>query len=235
MGRADILVVAILFSSAYFLTLKQKDVSQKKLTLKIRRFGMLLVIIVIVVSGAEFIRSTRQAKEKFTGSTKALQKLSSASFITPSIYLYFSSSNGILNQYLKHDGENTPFGGHTFLPVYRILEKLGVEIHAEVYQAWYKTPVQINTGTYLRELDGDFGMVGLIFGPYLIGLFSSVFWFRLRDYRRLTDLSIAAFLYGIIGMSFFVMATRISPFFFYLFISIIISYILDKKSRTISV
>jgi len=229
MGRADILVVALLFSGAYLLTPKVENTNQKKFVFKMRQFAAALCIVVIIVSGAEIIRSTRQMKEQFTGATKGLQKLSAGSIITPSIYLYFTSSYGVLNQYFKNESEHTPFGGHTFLPVYRILEKIGVEIHAEVYQTWYRTPVRINTGTYLRELHGDFGVAGLILGPYLIGLFASIFWFRFREHGMITDLCIVSFFYGIIGMSFFVMATRIGPFFFFLFVSILVGSILDKK------
>jgi oligosaccharide repeat unit polymerase len=229
MGRADILVAAILFTSTYLLTPKQKDMSIKSNRSKVRKLALLFVVSIIVFGGSEFIRSTRHVKEGISGSSKTLQKLNSASFITPSIYLYLSSDYGVLNQYIKHGGENTPFGGNTFLPVYRILEKLGVDVHANVYQPWYKTPVKTNTGTYLRELHGDFGVIGLFAIPYIIGLLTSVFWFRVKDYGRISDLSVVAFFYGIIGMSFFVMVTRLGSYFFFIFVSILIGRYLDKK------
>ncbi len=231
MGRADILVVAILFASSYLLTQRQKKANLNKYNMKIRRIAMFILIVAIVVAGAEFIRSTRKAQEGFTGSTKMLKKLSTASVITPSIYLYLSSHHAVFNQYLKHGGEHTPIGGNMFLPLYRIFEKLGLEIHSSTYQEWYRTPAVTNTGTYLRELDGDFGIAGLLFGPYLLGLLSSVFWYRYNEYRRFTDLSVLTFLYGIIGLSFFVIATRMSGFFFFLFVSITVGCYLDKKSN----
>jgi oligosaccharide repeat unit polymerase len=228
MGRADILVVTILFASAYFLTHKEKNTYSKKLHL--RKLGMLIIIVAIVLAGAEFIRSTRQAKETFRGSTTTLKKLSEARVFTPSIYLYLTADYGVLNRYLQRGGENTPIGGHTFLTLYRIFERLGLEVRAETYQSWYKTPLHLNTGTYLRELHGDFGVAGLLFGPYLIGILSSVFWYRLKERGGYINLAIAGFLYTIIGMSFFVMITRLSPFFFYLFVSVIVCWFLDKKS-----
>jgi oligosaccharide repeat unit polymerase len=229
-GRADILIVGILFTSAYFLTQTYKTRGQKKIRLSPRKLGILVIAAAILVGGAESIRSIRQVKEEIKGSTSMLKTLSTARVITPSIYLYLSSDYGVLNKYILKGGENTPIGGHTFLPLYRIFERLGFDVHAQAFQKWYKTPVSVNTGTYLRELHGDFGITGLLFGPYLIGVFSSIFWFRIREHGRYTDLAIAVFFYTIIGMSFFVMATRISPFFFYFFVSIIIGYFLDKKS-----
>ncbi|MCX6136638.1 MAG: O-antigen ligase [Ignavibacteriales bacterium] len=231
MGRVDILVVAILFASAYFLTQKPQDAQEQSAGNRFKKIAMLVLLAAIIVGGADFIRSTRGAKEGFTGSTGALKKLSTASVITPSIYLYLTSDYGVLNKYLHNEGENTPFGGNTFLPIYRILEKIGVEVHASTFQTWYRTPVRTNTGTYLRELHGDFGIVGLLLGPYLIGLVSSVYWFRVKTHGRYVDLAIAGFFFGIIGMSFFVMPTRISPFFFYLAVSVLVSFALDRKTR----
>jgi len=228
MGRADIVVVTLLFASGYFLTRKEKSTESKKPYL--RNLGMFIIIIVIVLAGAEFIRSTRQAKETFTGSTTTLKKLSESRVFTPSIYLYLTANYGVLNRYLLRGGENSPMGGHTFLTLYRILEKLGVEVHAETYQSWYKTPLRLNTGTYLRELHGDFGIAGLLLGPYLIGILSSVFWYKLKERGGYINLAIAGFLYTIIGMSSFVMITRLSPFFFYFFVSVIVCWFLDKKS-----
>lgn len=229
MGRADIIMGVMLFMCGYFLTLKQKGSYKKKYSRKKVKYVILLTIVVIAIIGGEFIRSTRKAKEEFIGTTVKLQKLSKVSFITPSVYLYVSSHSAILNQYFKHGGENTPIGGHTFNPFYRWLEHLGLEIHAEPFQAWYNTPVSLNTGTYLRELHGDFGMAGLLLGPYILGILASIFWYRYKDYGRYRDLSIISFLYVIIGMSFFMMATRLSELVIYFVIAIIVGSIFDRR------
>lgn len=230
MGRVDILMGTILFISGYFLTSKGKEQHLKKSTLAIRKFAIVFVVIIIAAAGAEFIRSTRKAQEGFAGATKSLNALSSTNLITPSVYLYLSSHHGIFNQYLKHGGENTPFGANTFLPIYRWLGKLGIEIHAKPFQTRYKTPVRTNTGTYLRELHADFGMIGLLLVPYILGLLASMYWYRIENYGRYVDLSIGAFLYVIIGMSFFVMATRQGQLIIYLITAIIIGHFIDKTS-----
>jgi oligosaccharide repeat unit polymerase len=231
MGRVDILIVTILFASAYFLTEKGRGEQVQRPGNRFKKIAMVVILIGIVVGGADFIRSTRGAKEGLRGSSGALKKLNTASVITPSVYLYLSSDYAVLNQYFHYDWENTPFGGHSFLPAYRVLEKLGLDVHAPTFQRFYRTPVWTNTGTYLRELHGDFGIAGIIAGPYLLGLLASMYWFRVKLRGRYVDLAIAGFLFGIIGMSFFVMPTRISPFFFFFGVSIIVGYSLDRKSR----
>lgn len=230
MGRADILTVMLLFASGYFLTPRSLGARHRDFKLKFRRLIMVFVVASVVVGGADFIRSTRKIQEKFRGSTTALKQLSGGRIITPSIYLYLTGSLGVLNRYIEAGGENTPVGGNTFLTVYRILEGLGVDVHADALQEWYKTPVHVNTGTYLRELHGDFGLFGLLVGPYILGLLCSVFWYRIHKFQRYSDLAVGGFLFTIVGMGFFVMATRISPVFVYFFVSLIISRYLDRKS-----
>ena len=228
MGRVDILVAAIIYTSSYFITTKKEVQLDRKFSLKFKKFVMLLVVVMIIAGGAELIRSIRKPSEGFTGTSKALSKFSSASFITPSIYLYFSAHNGVLDQYLKDDIEKTPFGGHTFSPIYRILEKFGYERIVNTYQVGYKTPVWTNTGTYLRELHGDFGMTGILLGPYIIGMLTSMYWFRYKDYGRFTDLTITALFFVIVGLSYFTMATRMGALLVYVISALSIGSILDR-------
>lgn len=233
MGRADILIVAIIFSTTYFMTPKQTNIQRSRV--RIRKLILFAVLLSVIIGGAELIRSTRNVKEGLRGSSEPLKKLSSSTFITPTIYLYFSSSIGVLNQYLLHDGENTEIGAHTFLAPYRILERLGVDVHAKIYQKWYRVPTYVNTGTYLRELHGDFGTIGLLLGPYLLGIAISFFWLRFKRRGSFFDLSMSAFLFGIVGMSFIVIITRLGGYFFFPFIALTIAIFLDIKSKAIQI
>lgn len=228
MGRADILIVAILFVTGYFATARSVARRGSEGTF-LRKAVMAIVLITIVVGGAELIRSTRGVKEGIRGSTGALKKFSSNAVITPTIYLYFSSSVGVLNQYLLQEKERTPVGGHMFLPVFRILDKFGAESGVKVYQEWYKVPTQVNTGTYLRELHGDFGIIGLVIGPALLGAMASASWLRYRRRGRVMDLMWCTFTFGLIGMSFIVIATRLGGYFFFPIVGIVIGGVLDRR------
>ncbi len=232
MGRADILIVSILSATAYFVTPKSSKSNKSTSSVRFRKVLLIVVLLSVIIGGAELIRSTRSAKEGFRGSTGSLKKLSSSGIITPSIYLYFSSSIGVLNQYFIQNKEDVPIGSNMFLTLYRIFERFGVDVHAEIYQQWYKIPTPVNTGTYLRELHGDFGIPGILFGPYLLGVFSSFFWLRFKENGRFIDLSFIAFFFGIIGLSFIVIATRLGGYFFFPFIAIPISMFLDRRVKS---
>jgi oligosaccharide repeat unit polymerase len=230
MGRADILIVGFLFSAAYFAT-PAPERRVKKSIVDFRKIFMVLILVSVIVGGAELIRSTRNVKEGLRGTTGSLKKLSTGSIITPTIYLYFSSSIGVLNQYLLHDRENTVIGGHMFMTPYRLMAHLGADIKVDVYQEWYRTPTVVNTGTYLRELHGDFGVAGLLVGPYVLGMAISFFWIRFKRKGSFLDLSFTAFLFGIVGLSFIVIATRLGGYFFFPFVAVIVSVILDRRAK----
>jgi oligosaccharide repeat unit polymerase len=227
MGRADILTVALLFAVGYFLSPRRPGNPVRGLKTTFRKLAIVLVVAAVVIGGADFIRSTRKIQEGFRGSTTALKQLRSGSIITPSIYLYLTASHGVLNRYIQGRGEDTPIGGNSFLPVYRILEGVGLDVHADAFQPWYKTPVLLNTGTYLRELHADFGLPGILIGPYVLGVLCSLFWYRIQRRRKYSDLAVGGFLFTIVGMGFFVMATRVSPVFAYFFVSLAVSRYLD--------
>jgi oligosaccharide repeat unit polymerase len=231
MGRTNIIMAAILFFTGYLLTRGQNIFNiRKTIWQKLGRPVVFIVLSAIVILGAELVRSTRGAVETFVGSSSTLLKMRESSFITPSLYLYLTVNIGVLNQYLKHGDEDTPFGGHTFSSFYKILEKFGLDVHVETYQVRYNTPVGANTGTYLRELHGDFGTIGMLIGSYLVGFLSSVFWYRFRARHRYLDLVITALLFVIIIMSIFFMATRAGALLVYLITGIPIALFLDRLS-----
>ncbi|MBI5020379.1 MAG: oligosaccharide repeat unit polymerase [Ignavibacteriales bacterium] len=232
MGRANLVIAGLLFSCGYFFTKKEKlHTKFKDGIFTFKRWITLFIIFFIIIAGAEMIRSARGAIETFRGSSSTLLKMRKSSFITPSIYLYFTANFGVLNQYLKGDGEFSIPGGHTFAPLYRFLNKLGLDTQVETYQVRYNTPTGANTGTYLRELHADFGLIGILLGPYLIGFVTSIFWYRYMQNNNYVDLAFLSYFFVVIGMSIFVMATRSGVLLVYLFGATGIGYILDKFKR----
>lgn len=226
MGRALIVIGAILFSVGYFLSPTPLETTVKPPNWW-RKFSIAILILSIFAGSIEFVRSHRGTTETFAGATAALSKIRGASFFTPSIYLYLSSHYGVFNQYLKNGEEGRPIGGHTFLPFYRVLNKIGFDVSAETYQTAHRTPVRTNTGTYLRELHADFGILGVLLGPYFIGLLTSLVWFRVLTHARYTDIVLAGYLFTIVGMSSFVMATRVAVLAIYLVFGLVAGFYLD--------
>ncbi len=231
MGRALMVMAAILFCTGYFLMPHPKRMLQIKTSVsKYKRFVSVLVAIALLIGGGELVRSTRHVNEDFQAANRTLQQLQGASFITPSIYLYLTVHHGVLNQYLKQNSEHAPVGSNTFASVFRILEKFGFNTHVNTYQIPYNTPIGANTGTYLRELHADFGLIGILVIPYLIGLSMSFLWYRLREKKKYVDLALMGYLQVVVGMSLFYIATRAGYLLVYLIGSLVMGMILDRLS-----
>lgn len=230
MGRSSLLIGFILFVSGFFFASSPAHDSRARLRRQVRNLAAIALIGVLGVLGAEAVRGQRGTIESFEGATQNLNRLGGASFITPSIYLYFSVHHGVLNQYLKGDGEKIPVGGYTFAPLLRALSKLGFDTYVTQYTPMYVTPVPSNTGTYLKEVHADFGMVGVLLYPYALGSITSLIWLGIRRKRSFLSVLILTHLYVAIGMSFLVSA----PFLGYWVVSIstsaLIGYLLDRNS-----
>ena len=129
---------------------------------------------------ASLVRISRnigtETSESYEGTSNELRQFKDNLIISPSLYLYLSSDVGVLSQYLRSEGTSYPemdytqFGQNTFLPVYNFLSKFGFIDRVSGYQRGYFIPMWTNTGTYIRELHADFGITGILLGPYLIGL-----------------------------------------------------------------
>ncbi len=233
MGRAKLLMGAILFVSAYFLSRPSfGSVSVKTFKTKLRRALALASVVLLLIVTAEIVRSSRGTIETFRGSTPVLRSLSTASFITPSVYLYLTVHYGVLNQYLLQEREGELWGGNTFAPMWRLLSKIGFDTDVSQYQRFYKTPVESNTGTYLRGIHEDFGFLGVLLYPYILGLVSTYLWFRVKRSGRYIDLALLAHIYVVVAMSFFVGATSLGYWLASLLGAVGISFLMDRRLRS---
>lgn len=230
-GRAGILFSFFLFIITFFLF--RNFVSKVSLDDKKRsKFGLiisLIIVLAIVISAAGLIRSTRHTIETFSASSRNLEKLRGGFFITPSLYLYSSSHVGVFNAYLQNDyGEDKLFGETTFQPFYNFVSKFEWVEHPRFYEKGYFIPMWTNTGTYLRDLFGDFGVSGVMLVPFFLGLFASLYWFKFYEQGKLWQLVILTFLYVIIMFSFLLMYTRFANFLFSLVFLLLLLPLLEK-------
>lgn len=91
-------------------------------------------------------------------------------YIQPAIfklYTYLASPVGVLNAFL-HD-PYFEFGRVTFAFVYNIAERVGIKSSDYRIARSYFVPVQSNTGTYIKDLLGDFGLPGAILFAFILG------------------------------------------------------------------
>jgi oligosaccharide repeat unit polymerase len=235
MGRANILVSGILFLCGYMLSKIEPRIAFPGTTIpRTQKIITLIVGAGLLIGTAELVRSHRGMIESMEGTSPALQRLHGSSFITPSIYEYLTIHHGVLNQYLKRDQEHPSWGENTFGPVYRVLYKFGFDTYTSDYMLFYKTPLGANTGTYLRELHADFGVLGVMIVPYLLGALGAWLWYRQLDRPTYLNFVVISHLFVLFVFSVLVQATRIWYLWISFFAALIPAYYLDRKLTRVS-
>ena len=232
LGRVGMLLALMEFLFTFFLFrhLLNKDVHQRFKFSKKNAAIAFSILLLLFVASASVVRLARGPSENFVGANQQLSKLKGNFIITPTIYLYLSSDVGVLSKYLAAKPENTMFGQNTFLTVYHILDKFDVVKRPSDLQKGYYIPMWTNTATYIRELHADFGIVGTLLIPYLLGLMITWLWYKFYIEKSLIVFAILVFLYLIIGFSFLVMITRTSYWSISLFLIIIIIPLVERIS-----
>ncbi len=231
-GRSKLLIAAILWGTAFYLPKIKRQVRDWKALRK--RMLLLFLVIAIFAFGMDFIRTFRGAKESFTGETTALSRVRGLGVITPSLYLYLSSDVAVLNKYLSNqfagEGEHGPIGGNTFAPFYNLAAKLGIIDPIPTYEKFYAVPVMTNTGTYLRELDQDWGIGGALIAVYIMGAISSIVFEMYRKKRTVLSLAVLSHVYVVIFFTFAVQGTRWGYWMISLIFSAIGAAVIDKMN-----
>ena len=169
-GRAELLFTLVEFFFAFFLfrNLLKRDLFQRFKFSKSNAVFVSILLLALVVSAASFIRITRGTYENYQGMSRELKQLNENLVISPSVYLYLSSTIGVFSKYIESGGdEGTKIGENTFKGFYYFLSKFGIVEKPNSFQKGYYIPMWTNTGTYIRELHADFGIAGVFLGPYL--------------------------------------------------------------------
>jgi len=240
-GRAGMLFALLEFLFTFFLFrhLLNRDTLQRFKFSKVNGIIAASILAILIIAAASLIRIVRGSTESFAARSTELSQFRDNIILTPTVYLYLSSDPGVLSKYLqseeKFDSEvqSTKFGQNTFLPVYSLLSKFGFGERVPGYQRPYYISAWTNTGTYIRELHADFGIVGTLLGAYLIGLSITWFWFNFYEHKNIIVFAILVYLNLIVGFSFLVMVTRLLYWFISLLIIILYIPILEKIASAI--
>ncbi len=227
-ARAKLLVAGLLFLSAYFLAKVAPASSFRSRHLsRIRRLLPMIVVLAVLVLGAEFVRGIRETSFRYYGLTSKFEKYP---FVSPSLYLYFTCHPGAFNAYLKAEKEDPFPGTYTFAPLFRVFARLGIADAAPLYQEFYNTPIPANTGTYLRDIHAEFGIVGVLVMPYVLGLICTMLWIRIREGRRLILVVWLSHLYVVVAFTYIAQGTQLGFWLLSLLASLFIAYAVERRS-----
>ena len=212
-ARAGIFFSFILFLLTFMITrYALKKIHPEWYRYNKKLIVQLTLIIFLVLSSVTLIKQVRGSFEEFKASSSSLNSLQGG-IISPSIYLYFSSDIAVLSKYFEGEGEPAYFGQNTFLSFYNFLAKMDFVEKPPTFPKGYFMPIWSNSATYLRELHVDFGAWGLFIIPYLLGLFTTFYWFKFFSTYRVSDLLVLIYLNVIVSFSVFYMVTRLASWF----------------------
>jgi oligosaccharide repeat unit polymerase len=179
MSRGGVVIAGFMFLICFVYTPRKWRFKVAKWQLAT---GMILAS-VLLVGQVIFVSATRGLEVDFPGRTDAMDAISEYVPIFPSIYSNFSATPVAFSMYLATPQEARQgfWGMHTFAPIFRILGKLGFGTDVEAREENYYTPVPMNTSTYLRDIDSDFGISGVVLFPYALGLLTAYFFRKIRQ------------------------------------------------------
>jgi oligosaccharide repeat unit polymerase len=200
MARLGFVMAALLFLSAYFHT-----PDRVRLRLSRRQQALLALLILGVGFGAVvFVSSVRGLAVDFPGRTAAIDSITEYVPFFPSVYANFAAPPVALSLYLGSPAESRQgyWGKYTLGPIYRLLSRFGLSQHVSQYEEDYYTPVPVNTSTYIKDIDSDFGLLGVVLFPFLLGFLTTGLFYASQTRGGLVGLLSLAYLYVLLILSF---------------------------------
>jgi len=143
----------------------------------------------------------------------------------------FAKLNAVLNSQVAGSGASLTWGTYSFAAAARLLAKMGIRIEGDLSGQVNQlmTPVPAKPGTYLNQAVYDFGWLGAVLLPYLLGSLSSWFYFKCLVKPTFTSLGVLSVLYLAIEYSWHNSLFIHTAPFGTLLLLLIIAYVLDKR------
>lgn len=243
MGRTGIFMALGLFFTPFlvFFKIKKRQCGIKKRNVDYKKAVIIAMLLSFAaIRGANFVRVIRGGFEGYDiPMSGVLEFLHKIGLFIPSLYVYFAGPPVVLSEILHIDpmimGRDYIPGMLTFAPFFRFLSKLGISPPVPFYGEFVDVGIGfMNAGTYLKEIYLDFGMLGIIIIPYLLGFISTFFFYRVRVFPNAFNLNVLNFLYLSIETS-----TYFNPFgvgtyvigFTTSLLGILVMSVMDKRMK----
>ena len=161
-----------------FILLHSIKVSAKQIVV-----GVTLGIMVLL---AEFIAMATFMGKVAENNAVLMQSASiqDAALILLPPYMYATESFPALQAYMD-TGPKSTHGSMTFYPIFKLLNLVDPTIEPPLIVAEFVSiPIEANTFTWLQQFYDDFGIVGVLIGPWVVGVVSSAVYFRMLRTRE---------------------------------------------------
>jgi oligosaccharide repeat unit polymerase len=237
-GRAAMSVALVEFVLTFFLFryLLKSDFRQRFNFSRANAIVASILLVVLFILAASIVRISRttESSEKFTGASSELSQTKENIFISPTIYLYASSNIAVLSKYFSSNGEKTGFGQNTFQTIHYYLSRLELIDKLNEKPKGYYIPMWTNSATYLRDLHADFGISGVLLGPFLLGLLLTWLWFKFYEKQSIIAFTFLIYLNLIVVFACLGIVTRFTFWSLALLFILLLLPILEKISTLVS-
>jgi len=239
-ARIGMLIALVCFLTSYILTKIYLNKRQSVISrFSFKNVLVILIVVLFIMLTSSLVKSFRGTYERYKGSSPVLTQLSDNILFSPSVYLYMSSHIGVFNEYLEKGTEKTRFAETTFSSVYNLLAKFELTERAAFDKPGYFIPMWTNSGTFLRDLHGDYGEVGMFIFIYVLGLLSTYYWFLFFIAGKLTSLVMLVYSMIIIQMSFFSLVLQgadilLSLIFLLFLLPLLEKFVKKRQSLTVN-
>ena len=229
MTRAGVIMAAFLFLAAFLQTPREHP-------FRIKKWQAILGVgaaVSVLLSGFILVSATRGLGGNFPGTTPAMESIAEYIPFFPSVYSNFSATPVALSMYLSSPEQRNAgtWGQSTFAPFLRILSRTGLFTERPRFEENYDTPVPTNTSTYLKNLDSDFGFIGVVLFPYVLGFVMTFLMCEISQTLKVTYIVILANLYLIIVGSFAVNLMVLGDWYISLIAGVIAGAVIDRRRR----
>jgi oligosaccharide repeat unit polymerase len=242
LGRTDIISVTLVYLTAAYLGqrffLRIHCISFKELRIIVP--ALILVLVLINLIGDFLGKSEKEAyfavKREILGYPLPSSVLSYQNRLVAPLVA--------LDEAIRDDSGMRLWGVATFYPFSRVLNRLILVIGALVgehdieglpvvdYTYDFRlVPTAANTFTYLRYFYEDFGLLGILISPYLLGLITSSLWLGLHFSYSFVRLVTLTFLYNAVFYSFAEWRLWNIYFLFAMLIASILGRMADKRKE----
>jgi oligosaccharide repeat unit polymerase len=221
MGRLAIVNCGLFFFSALIFTPHKRFITKKTV------FAFVLISIIIIGTFI-FISSVRKLEIKFKYETENMEMLRSTITFLPSVYFYISAPSVAFSEYLLVGEENVYRGSYTFRWIFNILSRFNFTERLSLFNPFIRTPEGINAATYLRELHADFGPLGILIFPFILGCLITAVYIKAHRHPTILNIVILVHLITIVWQSWSSQIMKHGEWTVSLFISMFIAMKLDS-------
>jgi len=224
MGRWNIVIAGYLFLTALLYTPHERFIKRNTII-------TFILVAILVLGTFIFISSSRRLKIHFRYELENMETVRSTILFLPSFYFYFSAPPVAFSEYLYIGEEKFYPGSYTFKPVYNILAKLALAEPLPPFNLFINTPERINAGTYLREIHADFGPLGVIIFPYVLGIILTLLYLRITYRPSVIWIVLFAHFFVIVCHSWSVNVMKHGQWAVSILISVIVALKLDSMTK----